>query len=69
MNPKGGAVMIYGKKVKLRPIEENDLPLMVQWFNDPEIARSVVGWDFPISLAQQKEWYRNSLNDRKTSVG
>jgi RimJ/RimL family protein N-acetyltransferase len=65
MNPKGGAVMIYGKKVKLRPIEENDLPLMVQWFNDPEIARSVVGWDFPISLAQQKEWYRNSLNDRK----
>jgi len=58
--------VIYGKKVRLRPIEESDLGLMVQWFNDPEIAQLVGGWDFPISLAQQKEWYRSSLSDRRT---
>ncbi len=57
--------MIYGEKVKLRPIEENDLSLMVQWLNDPEIKHLVVGWDFPKSLAQQKEWYQNSLNGEK----
>ncbi len=59
-------MLIYGKKVRLRPIEESDLALMVQWFNDPEIAQLVGGWDFPISLAQQKEWYRSSLSDRRT---
>jgi RimJ/RimL family protein N-acetyltransferase len=46
-------------------VEESDLGLMVQWFNDPEIAHLVGGWDFPISLAQQKEWYRGSLQDRR----
>jgi RimJ/RimL family protein N-acetyltransferase len=59
-------MLICGKKVRLRPIEESDLALMVQWFNDPEIAQLVGGWDFPISLAQQKEWYRSSLSDRRT---
>lgn len=59
-------MLIYGKMVRLRPVEESDLGLMVKWFNDPEIARHVVGWDFPISLAQQKEWHRGSLNDRRT---
>ena len=57
--------MIHGKKVRLRAIEETDLDLMVQWFNDPDIANMVVGWDFPISLSQQREWYRQSLPDRR----
>lgn len=57
--------MIYGKEIKLRPIEEGDLGLMVQWFNDPELAHLVVGWDFPISLAQQKEWFKDSLSNRR----
>ena len=56
--------MIMGKKVRFRPIEEDDLPLVAQWFNDPDIARTVIGWSFPVSLAQQRAWYARSLTDQ-----
>lgn len=58
--------MIYGQKIRLRPLEEDDLELLVQWMNDPEISHKVVGWDFPISLAEQKEWFKGSISNKKT---
>ena len=47
--------MITGKKIILRAIEENDLPLLLKWINDPEISELVVGWSFPLSMGNQKE--------------
>lgn len=58
--------MIQGKKVLLRPVEEADLGLMVEMINDPEIAHLVGGFSFPISMAEQREWFKRSMADKGT---
>lgn len=54
---------IKGKKVTLRAMTRNDMPLICDMFNDPEIENLVVGWAFPISLEQQNKWFDNHMND------
>lgn len=54
---------IKGKFVILRAIEKQDLELMRQMLNDPEIENLVVGWAFPVSKYQQEQWYENNIND------
>ena len=54
---------IKGKKVTLRAIEKEDLELMREMLNDPEIENLVVGWAFPISKYQQEKWYENNINN------
>ena len=52
---------IKGKKVTLRAIERNDIPLLHEWSNDPEINYMLGGWHFPSSMADQEKWL-NSLS-------
>lgn len=54
---------IKGKFVTLRAIEEEDLELMREMLNDPEIENLVIGWSFPVSKYQQKQWYENNINN------
>lgn len=46
--------MIKGEKVILRQVREEDLPLLYQWINNPEIARLWYGRNKPRS----KEWVK-----------
>ena len=55
---------INGKVVTLRAIERDDLELMRQMLNDPEIENLVVGWAFPVSKYQQEQWYEKNINDK-----
>jgi RimJ/RimL family protein N-acetyltransferase len=61
MNIKGGRVV-------LRAIEHEDLPLLNQWANDPEIQGMLGGWHFPTSMKDQEAWFLslscNSLDQR-----
>jgi diamine N-acetyltransferase len=50
--------MIVGKKVRLRPIERDDLPRFVEWFGDPEVRRHLAIY-LPFSLAQEERWFEN----------
>lgn len=54
---------IKGEFVTLRAIENEDLDLMREMLNDPQIESLVVGWAFPVSKTQQEKWYEKSLND------
>lgn len=54
---------IYGKKVVLRAIEERDISLIVDLFNDPEVENLVSGWSFPLSVYSQKKWMDEHFND------
>lgn len=54
---------IKGKFVTLRAIEKDDLNLMREMLNDPEIENLVVGWAFPVSKYQQNQWYENNINN------
>ncbi|MDY7077660.1 MAG: GNAT family N-acetyltransferase [Chloroflexota bacterium] len=50
--------MIVGKKVRLRPIERDDLPRFVEWFSDAEVRRHLLIY-LPFSLAQEERWFEN----------
>ena len=52
--------MIVGKKVRLRPIERDDLPRYVEWFGDPEVRRYLAIY-LPFSLAQEERWFEGLL--------
>ncbi|MES2559947.1 MAG: GNAT family protein [Bacteroidota bacterium] len=59
---------IIGTNVVLRAIEKEDLPLLQQWANDPEIQNMLGGWHFPTSMNDQEKWFDslscNSLQQR-----
>ena len=57
---------VLGKKILLRAIEENDLPLLRDMLNSPEMEGNVVGWSLPVSEKLQNEWYARSLTDQNS---
>ena len=50
-------MIIKGKKVVLRAVEESDMDLLRTLINDPEIEKTVVGRSFPVSSYQQRKWF------------
>lgn len=52
--------MILGNRVRLRPIEREDLPRYVRWFADPEF-RSLIAAYKPFSLAQEERWFEQNM--------
>ena len=54
--------MLIGKLIRLRPVEEEDLALLVRWRNEPRIW---VGFfnKFPLSMGGQKAWYADLGRD------
>lgn len=56
---------IVGKKVILRAVEEQDLPLLHQWANDPEIWKLLGGWRFASNLESTRTWFKGLVQDSK----
>ena len=54
---------LYGKKIILRAVEEEDIEMVRQRTNTPEFEEMVVGWTLPLSTKDQKEWYQGHKND------
>ena len=54
---------INGKRVILRAIEREDLPLLWQWSNDPEIQDCLGGWHFPSSTSIMDKWFERIQSD------
>ena len=54
---------LYGKKVVLRAVEEEDIEMLRQLANSPDYEKMIVGWAFPISKKDQKEWFLSAKND------
>jgi diamine N-acetyltransferase len=55
--------MLAGKGVKLRPIEERDLVLMVEWWNRPEVWENFFN-KFPLSHGGQLNWYKTLFQNQ-----
>lgn len=54
---------LYGKKVMLRAVEEEDLEMLRQLTNSPDFEKMIIGWSFPISKKEQTEWFQKCKND------
>lgn len=50
-------MILKGKKVTLRAVEESDLELLQFMINDPEIERMTVKGNFPVSKYEQRKWF------------
>ena len=53
--------MIYGKRIRLRAPEREDIPLFVKWLNDPEVRRGLARY-LPMSAAEEEKWYEGMLD-------
>lgn len=52
--------MIYGDRVRLRAVEKFDLPLFVEWLNDPEVSQGLAMFT-PLSMAEEEDWFDGTL--------
>jgi len=59
-------MILKGKFVTLRPIEEEDLDFVRTLFNDPELENLVVGWSWPVSKYQHRKWFEKISTDTKS---
>nr|WP_162241223.1 GNAT family protein [Leifsonia sp. Leaf325] len=50
-------------KMRLRPVEREDLEFLRDLANDPVVRAKVVGWDWPLSLAGQEKWFDRADTD------
>ena len=53
--------MIAGNRVRLRAVERSDIPLFVEWLNDPEVTQGLTIY-LPLSEAHEERWFDNMLN-------
>ena len=50
--------------VTLRAMQQSDMQMICDMFNDPELESMVVGWAFPISIEQQQRWFEKHVGDQ-----
>lgn len=48
--------MIYGKRIRLRAIKKDDLPLFTRWLNDPEVRQGLTHY-LPFSIHDEEDWF------------
>ena len=48
--------MIYGERIRLRAITRDDLPLFVEWLNDPEVTQGLMHY-IPFSIEDEEDWF------------
>ena len=59
--------MLVGKLIRLRLVEEEDLPLLVAWRNTPLIWACFFN-KFPLSLVGQNEWFASLVKDQSKQL-
>lgn len=59
--------MFQGKRVTLRSLELDDIPEIMQHFNDLEI-RQFLNRIIPVSAEEEKEWIRNTWKHRREGI-
>jgi len=53
--------MIYGKRIRLRAPEREDIPHFVQWLNDPEVRFGLANY-LPMSTPEEEKWFESMLS-------
>jgi RimJ/RimL family protein N-acetyltransferase len=51
--------ILEGERVRLRPVNEDDLPHFVKWLADPDVRRWLAAVGEPPTLDDEYEWYED----------
>lgn len=58
-------LMLKGARVGLGPVTDEHLPLLLRWFNDPEVTRGLGNYG-PFTLQDEQAWYETTRrNDHR----
>lgn len=49
-------ITLTGDHIRLRPLTKDDLPLKVQWYNDPDIRKTLI-LDETLELGKTVQWF------------
>ena len=60
--------MLNGKKVNLKPIEKEDLPILVEWFNDPEFFGEYVPLIQTSKMEMEKTFDNRNSSETKSFI-
>jgi RimJ/RimL family protein N-acetyltransferase len=61
--------VLEGEKIRLRPVEEGDLPHFVAWLNDTDVRYWLAMSESPpLTLESEQEWYREMKDDSSSVV-
>lgn len=52
--------MIYGKRIRLRAPERDDVPRFAAWLNDPEVRQGLSMY-LPLSISEEERWFEHML--------
>lgn len=52
--------MLYGKRIRLRAPEREDIPSFVRWLNDPEVRSGLLQF-LPMSMAAEENWFDDMM--------
>ena len=55
--------MMYKKKIRLRPLEIEDIHKTVLWKNDPEIRDNGQGYRLPVTHTMEERWIKDIISD------
>jgi len=55
--------ILEGEKVRLRPVQERDLPQFVRWLQDRELTRWLAAIGDPPSLEEEYDWWHDKRAD------
>ncbi len=58
--------ILEGKRVRLRPLQESDLPRFVEWLADRDVSRWLAAMGDPPTLDDEYEWYQSKRGDPDT---
>ncbi|MBI5825548.1 MAG: GNAT family N-acetyltransferase [Chloroflexi bacterium] len=58
--------ILYGRRIRLRAVEREDVANFHEWVNDPEVTRGLAMY-LPMSMADEENWF-HSLASRDQKV-
>lgn len=56
-----------GSRVVLRPLREDDAPMVTKWINDPRVTQFVMAY-LPIMLEDELEWIKGLRSRKATNI-
>lgn len=60
--------ILEGERVRLRPVQESDLPRFVEWLADREVTRWLAAMGEPPTLDDEYEWYEGRRSDPESVI-
>ena len=55
---------IHFGQIILRALEREDMELLRETLNDPEMEKMVLGWSFPVSTIDQNNWFDKTIGNK-----